>query len=89
MKWSVSAAGVDDYGNNVVLIDGAQNMDAVDRSRMIKSAPELLSALKGLVDIQDVEEHDSPERELSDPHDCEICALCAARAAIAKAEGKC
>lgn len=62
--------------------------EAKANARLIAAAPELLSALKDLVAIQDVKEHDSGEEQLSNPHDSESCVLCTAREVIAKAEGR-
>lgn len=46
--WEVNARGVDEWGNNLVAINGAQGMDAVDRSRLIAAAPEMLEFLRWL-----------------------------------------
>ena len=45
-KWTVNAQGCDQFRNNVHTINGGQQMDAVNRSRLIEKAPEMLAMLK-------------------------------------------
>ena len=45
MKWTVNCRGVEN-GANMVAVKGSEEMDAVDRSRLIAAAPELFEALK-------------------------------------------
>ena len=46
MKWTANCRGVDEHGTPLVAVYGSEQMDAVDRSRLIAAAPELLEALK-------------------------------------------
>uniref|UniRef100_A0A6H1ZFM6 Uncharacterized protein n=1 Tax=viral metagenome TaxID=1070528 RepID=A0A6H1ZFM6_9ZZZZ len=46
MKWLANCRGVDEHGTPLVAVYGSEQMDAVDRSRMVAAAPELLGELK-------------------------------------------
>ena len=48
MKWTANAQGCDQFGNNIHTINGGQKMDAVNRSRLIEKAPEMLAMLKAV-----------------------------------------
>lgn len=89
--WTVSNIGEVFAGKNTRICNPDQTgVDGMAKAnaRLIASSPDLLTALKNLLDVQDVDEHDSSEEMLSNPHETKDCVLCVAREAIAKAEGK-
>lgn len=94
--WTVVTGDWDDDGNARYTLDGIKLVSATD-ARLIAAAPELLEALKSVMEMMDDEIKTSSDAELafglSDP-ECpdhvkvELACVIACRAAIAKAGGE-
>ena len=87
MKWTANCRGVDEHGTPLVAVYGSEQMDAVDRSRLIAEAPDLLEALKLIKKaFADGDIKFTKKRQAdSDPYHPANIKMCAA---IAAAEGR-
>ena len=77
MKWHVNCRGIDEHGIPLVAVDGSQSIKAVDRRYLIEAAPDLLEALKGMMEWARRVKQLNPGNEIGIAHN-----------AIMKAEGR-
>lgn len=49
MQWTANARGVDEHGTPLVAIYGSEELNAVDRARLVARAPDLLLAAEELL----------------------------------------